>query len=102
MRTLNRFGHTIAACLMANGWRSMPIRLGDLSAGCTSAHRIIQKLINTGIFALACPIGASGAFAATPHPPVPTNRPRPDGKPGDATRPVKADILAGQSNNKSN
>ena len=36
--------------------------------------------------------------AVTGAPPVPENLPRPDGKPGDATKPVKVYILAGQSN----
>ncbi|MDE0856613.1 MAG: hypothetical protein OSA97_19535, partial [Nevskia sp.] len=40
------------------------------------------------------------AFQAvvTAAPPVPENLPRPDGKPGDSTKPVKVYILAGQSN----
>ena len=37
----------------------------------------------------------AAVIAATP---VPENLPRPDGKPGDATKPVKVYILAGQSN----
>ena len=36
--------------------------------------------------------------AVTAAGPVPENLPRPDGKPGDATKPVKVYILAGQSN----
>ncbi len=48
-------------------------------------------------FTLLAVVMACQTFVAAATP-VPANLPRPDGKPGDATKPVKVYILAGQSN----
>jgi len=48
-------------------------------------------------FAVVAVLVAFQTFVAAATP-VPANLPRPDGKPGDATKPVKVYILAGQSN----
>lgn len=51
-----------------------------------------------GLLSVVIAIAAAGGGAALAGNPVPLQLPRPDGKPGDMTKPVKVYILAGQSN----
>jgi hypothetical protein len=57
---------------------------------------MIRRRSTTALtFAAVAMLGSLAASAVTT---VPVNLPRPDGKPGDATKPVKVYLLAGQSN----